>query len=129
MEMTPYHEQKPRSNENRLNENGLNEKKLNALFETFAALPNPEPSANFMPVLWQKIEARQQQTFTFSFKRMANAFAAAAVALTLALSVYMYVPRTPSLPSQSYLDVLADAHPLTAPELISPARMEYESGK
>jgi hypothetical protein len=121
--MTPYHEQ-PRGNED-----SLNEKKLDALFEAFAALPTPEPGANFMPVLWQKIEARQQQTFTFSFKRMANAFAAAAVALTLALSVYMYVPKTPSLPSQSYVDVLADAQPLTAPELISPARLEYESGK
>ena len=108
---------------------GNNEKKLDALLRAFAACPIPEPSANFMPVLWQKIEARQ--TFTFSFLRMANAFAAAAVALTLALGVYMYMPRsTPSaVPAQTYLDVLADAHPLVAPELVSPARLEYESGK
>jgi len=107
---------------------GNNEEKLDALFRAFAACPTPEPSANFMPTLWQKIEARQ--TFTFSFRRMANAFAAAAVALTLALSVYMYVPRTNlSLPSQTYLDVLADSHPLVAPELVSPARLEYEYGR
>lgn len=107
---------------------GNHEEKLDALFRAFAQCPIPEPSANFMPTLWQKIEARQ--TFTFSFRRMANAFAAAAVALTLALSVYMYIPRGGSpIPSQSYLDVLADAHPLVAPELVSPARLEYESGK
>jgi hypothetical protein len=106
---------------------GNNEEKLDALFRAFAACPTPEPSANFMPVLWQKIEARQ--TFTFSFRRMANAFAAAAVALTVALSVYAYIPRTPVVPSQTYLDALADAHPLVAPELVSPARLEYEAGK
>jgi hypothetical protein len=61
---------------------------------------------------------------------MANAFAAAAVALTLALSVYMYVPKPNApVPSQTYLDALAEAQPLVAPELVSPARLEYESGK
>jgi hypothetical protein len=107
---------------------GNHEEKLDALFRAFAACPTPEPSANFMPTLWQKIESRQ--TFTFSFRRMANAFAAAAVALTVALSVYMYVPHaSQAVPSQTYLDVLADAQPLVAPELVSPARLEYESGK
>jgi hypothetical protein len=106
---------------------GNNEEKLDALFRAFAACPTPEPGANFMPVLWQKIEARQ--TFTFSFRRMANAFAAAAVALTVALSAYMYIPRTPAVAGETYLDVLADAHPLVAPELVSPARLEYEAGK
>lgn len=109
-------------------ENRNNEEKLDALFRAFAQCPTPEPSVNFMPTLWQKIEARQ--TFTFSFRRMANAFAAAAVALTLALTVYTYAPHSASqVPSQSYVDVLADSHPLVAPELVSPARLEYESGK
>ena len=107
---------------------GNHDEKLDALFRAFAACPTPEPSTNFMPTLWQKIEARQ--TFMFSFRRMANAFAAAAVALTVALSVYMYVPHsTTSVPSESYLDVLADAQPLVAPELVSPARLEFEAGK
>lgn len=110
------------------NEDRRREEQLDALFRAFAQCPIPEPSANFMPTLWQKIEARQ--TFTFSLSRMANAFAAAAVALTLALTVYMYVPRSANqVPSQSYVDVLADTHPLVAPELVSPARLEYESGK
>ena len=102
---------------------------LDRLFGAYRdACPDPDVSPNFMPQLWQKIEARQ--TFTFSLSRMANAFAAAAVALTLALTVYMYVPRSANqVPSQSYVDVLADTHPLVAPELVSPARLEYESGK
>ncbi len=107
---------------------GNHEEKLDALFRAYAACPTPEPSVNFMPTLWQKIEARQ--TFTFSFRRMANAFAATAVALTVALSVYMYVPHSnPAVPAQSYMDVLAEAQPLVAPELVSPARLEYESVK
>ncbi len=106
---------------------GNHDEKLDALFRAFAACPTPEPSANFMPTLWQKIEARQ--TFTFSFRRMANTFAAAAVALTLALSVYMYIPRSTPAPSQTYMDVLAEAQPLAAPELVSPARLEYEAAK
>jgi anti-sigma factor RsiW len=101
---------------------GNHEEKLDALFRAFAACPTPEPSANFMPTLWQKIESRQ--TFTFSFRRIANAFAAAAVALTVALSVYMYVPHAPAVPSQNYVDVLAEAHPIMAPDLLSPAQLE-----
>jgi len=107
---------------------GSNEEKLDALFRAFAACPAPEPSANFMPTLWQKIESRQ--TFTFSFRRIANAFAAAAMALTVALSVYMYVPHAPAVPSQTYVDVLAEAHPIVAPDLLSPAQLELtESGR
>ena len=107
---------------------GSNDEKLDALFRAFAACPVPEPSANFMPMLWQKIESRQ--TFTFSFRRMANAFAAAAVALTVALSVYMYVPHAPAVPSQNYVDVLAEANPIALPDLLSPAQMELsESGR
>jgi len=107
---------------------GSNEEKLDALFRAFAACPTPEPSANFMPTLWQKIESRQ--TFTFSFRRIANAFAAAAVALTVALSVYMYVPRTAAVPSQTYVDILAEAHPIVAPDLMSPAQIELaDSGR
>jgi len=44
---------------------GNNEERLDALFRTYReAFPDPDPSRNFMPNLWQRIEARQ--TFTFS---------------------------------------------------------------
>ena len=107
---------------------GSNDEKLDALFRAFAACPTPEPSANFMPTLWQKIESRQ--TFTFSFRRFAHTFAAAALALTVALSVYMFVPHGTPLPSQTYVDMLAEANPIITPDLPSPAQLELtDSGK
>jgi len=101
---------------------GSDDEKLDGLFQAYAALPIPEPSVNFMPELWQRIESRQ--TFTFSFRRLANAFATAALALTVGLGLYMAVPHTTPASSQTYLDVLADAHPIAAPDLVSPARLD-----
>ncbi len=101
---------------------GSDEQRLDALFRAYAALPTPEPSVNFMPGLWKKIEARQ--SFTWSLRRMANAFVAAAVAMSVALGIYMAVPRTSPLSPQSYLEALADAHPLETPDLVSPVRLD-----
>jgi hypothetical protein len=107
---------------------GSDDEKLDRLFRAYAALPTPEASVNFMPELWQRIESRQ--TFTFSFRRVANAFATAALALTVALGVYLAVPHATPVSSQSYLDVLADAHPIVAPDLVSPARLDLtDSGR
>ncbi len=40
---------------------GHREAQLDALFQAYLeACPAPEPSANFMPQLWQRIEARQR---------------------------------------------------------------------
>ena len=54
---------------------GSQEERLNALFRAYgeACVP-PEPSANFMPQLWQRIESRQ--TFSFFFGRVARGFIA-----------------------------------------------------
>ena len=96
------------------------EERLDALFQAYRhACPAPDPSANFMPELWQRIESRQ--SFTFSFRRMANAFVTAAVALSIALGVYTSVSTTsPAYYAQSYVDILADAHPLDNPEILAP---------
>ena len=94
---------------------GSDDEKLDALFRAFAkACPDREPSANFMPTLWQRIEARQNNAF--SFRRMANALATAAVALSIAMGVYMSMPN-PSNYSQSYIEALADAKTLDGPEI------------
>lgn len=100
------------------------DERLDALFRAYrAACPDQDASANFMPELWQRIEARQ--TFTFSFRRMANAFVTAGLALTLALGVYMAVPSKPaqSYPV-SYLQALADTSGVDAPDTVGPVRLD-----
>ena len=109
-------------------EDGHTEKdgaKLDALFRAYrAACPDRDPSANFMPNLWQRIEARQ--SFTYSFRRMVSGFVTAAAALTLALGVYMAIPRakTPANYSVSYLEALADANSLDTPDIVGPMRLD-----
>jgi hypothetical protein len=100
-----------------------NDQKLAALFRAYHdACPVPEPSANFMPNLWAKIESHQ--TFTFSFRRMANAFVTAAVALSIALGVYMSIPHANPNSPQSYIEALAEARPLDTPEIVGPAYLD-----
>ena len=99
------------------------EEQLDALFRAYAALPVPEPSANFMPGIWHKIEARQ--TFTWSLGKFAHVFLTAAAALSLALGIFAFVPHSATTQNApSYLEALADANPIQAPDLVSPARMD-----
>jgi hypothetical protein len=102
-----------------------NDENLDALFRAFrAACPDRDPSANFMPGVWQRIEARQ--SFTFSFHRMANGFVTAAVALMIALGLYMSIPHRQAAPNSplSYLEALADANSLDTPEIVGPVRLD-----
>lgn len=75
------------------------------------AVDEPEPSTNFMPRLWQGIEARR--TFAFRFRRVTQVFVGAAAALFLliaGLSTVMPSTQGPLLRG-TYLDALAEAHP------------------
>jgi hypothetical protein len=103
---------------------GRDDQQLDALFRAYQeACPPPEPSANFMPQLWQRIESRQ--TFTFSFRRMANAFVTAAVAASVALAAYMALPRAnPSYYSSTYVEALADANSIETPDFVAPVRLD-----
>jgi hypothetical protein len=106
------------------------DEKLDALFRKFAsACPDREPSANFMPKLWQQIEARQ--TYTFSFRRMANALVTAAVALSIVLGAYMSIPTSHGYASQSYIEALAEANTVDAPDFVGPVHLDpaAESGR
>src|SRR5271157_5007746 len=108
---------------------GNAEERLDALFRAYReACPDPEASPNFMPQLWQRIEARQ--TFSFSLRRMASGFVTAALALSLALGVYMAIPRSQSYTPQSYIEALADAQPLDTPEIVGTVSLDLtDSGK
>jgi len=69
----------------------------------------PEVSANFMPALWQKIEARQSSSWVF--RRVSGWFVAASAAASAMLALALL--STPSMPSpgnfyaSTYVDALA----------------------
>ncbi len=82
---------------------------LGELLRRYAgACPDIEPSVNFMPSLWQKIEARH--SFGSIFERLARTGMAAAAALCLVLLVLnlALAPRQSAL--QTYTDALMADH-------------------
>ena len=92
-------------------EGRLDEERLDALFQTYRkAFPDPEPTANFMPQLWQKIEARERTSTVFA--RLARNLVTAALALSsiLALVVTVSHSRATALPSETYVEVLEEDH-------------------
>jgi hypothetical protein len=69
------------------------------------ALPDPEPSANFMPRVWQRIEARQRQTV--GFRRTARALITAAAAVSFAMAAWIVKEPQSTYYQNSYLELLA----------------------
>jgi hypothetical protein len=75
-----------------------------------SACPDVEPSRDFMPVLWQKIEARRAYSMPF-IHRLTQGFAALAAAASLALLLLNVISPQETLgTSISYVEALADAH-------------------
>jgi len=100
------------------------EERLDTLFRAYRNVcPDPQAGVNFMPELWERIEARQ--SFAFSFRRIANALVPAAVALSIALGVYMSIPGSNSgYSAQTYIEVLAEANPVDTPDIVGPVRVD-----
>jgi hypothetical protein len=110
-----------------LNE-GSQEERLDALLRAYReACPDPDASANFMPQLWQRIEARQR--FSFSFGRIARGLVTASVAASLAMAVYLSVPhhRTSVFITGSYVDALAASRASDLSDLYDAARADTGS--
>ena len=84
------------------------ETRLDALFSAYReACPDREPGANFMPQLWQKIEARDRVSTVFA--RLARNLVTAALALSTLLGLAVSLSsRGAPLPSESYVEVLAE---------------------
>jgi hypothetical protein len=77
---------------------------LERLFAAYrAACPDREPGPEFMPQLWEKIEARR--SVSYSLKRLARGIITAAAAASLLMGVYLAVPRQTTPPT--YLELLA----------------------
>ncbi len=84
---------------------------LESLFANYKALvPDPEPSANFMPELWRRVEARR--SLVFRVKRLTQLFVAAAAAICIAFATFEAVPRSDKpVINGNYVDVLAETLP------------------
>lgn len=86
--------------------------RLDSLFERYRdACPEVEPRAQFMPELWQKIEARR--SFWFVFQRDARAMVTASAALCLLLLVLNFIGISASnshVFASTYADALMADH-------------------
>lgn len=90
--------------------NSDDDARLDDLFGRYrAACQEIEPSAHFLPGLWQKIEARHN--FWFVFQRLARTTmtACAALCLILLLLNFIAAPQT-HLPAPTYVDALMADH-------------------
>jgi len=84
---------------------------LNAMFAEYRmSCPDPEASADFMPAMWRRIEARRVQTVSV-FRHWAQACVMATVALTVLIGVVL-IPRLQSDPAAnaSYVEALVLEH-------------------
>jgi hypothetical protein len=99
--------------------------RLDALFAAYRdACPDSEASANFMPQLWQKIEAREQSSTVFG--RLARNLVTATLALSgiLGLAVSLSHSRPAALPSESYVEVLAEEQARENLDYFEPVHIE-----
>lgn len=92
--------------------NSMLDEKLDWLFKAYrAACPAPEPSANFMPGLWAKIDSQRSQSWTTPLRIWATRVTAVAglAAALLAGAVGLWrQPYSTQVLEVSYMDVLAD---------------------
>jgi len=91
--------------------------RLDGLLKEYrGAIPDPEPSALFMPRLWERIE--KQQSVTLGLSRLAPLYATAAAVLCLVLGVALLAlrPATSVAAERSYVEALADDESGEAPE-------------
>ena len=98
---------------------------LQGLFAAYReACPDPEPGRDFMPRLWQKIEARR--AFSSRLKRLAKGVITAAAAAALAMALLL-APQHRATPS--YLELLAagQSHDNIADTEIVQSSYEYEN--
>jgi anti-sigma-K factor RskA len=87
------------------------EDRLDALWGEYRdACPDPEPSANFTPQLWQKIDVRRTESASV-FRRMAQICVMATVALTLVIAfVLPKIQSETATYAATYVDALDAAH-------------------
>jgi hypothetical protein len=99
---------------------------LDRLFMQYReACGSPDASANFMPTLWTKIEARQNKGLFF--ERMARTFVATTMAACAMLGVLMLMPsQQPSaFANSSYVEAVATANAHETAPYLAPVRFDF----
>lgn len=95
-----------------MDQSNMTETHLDELFHAYRnAMPDPEPSVNFMPEMWAKIEAREASSTIFS--RMAKALVTAALGASVVMGLLSASGSQPAVSSGSegtYLQALAADH-------------------
>jgi hypothetical protein len=91
------------------------EAELDRLFAAYReACPDPEPSLDFMPRLWERIEA--QRSWKREWRRLTEVLVGAAVALSLMLGIVLARREPPvSFYTNTYVEVLAANYSQDAP--------------
>jgi hypothetical protein len=89
------------------------------------ACGSPDASANFMPTLWGKIEARQNKGLFF--ERVARTFVATTMAACGMLGVLMLLPsQQPSaFYNSSYVEAVATANARETAPYLSPVHFDF----
>lgn len=91
-------------------ENNENDAPLDDLFRAYReACPDPEPSVNFMPEMWAKIEAREASSTVFS--RFAKALVTAALGASVVMGLLSASYNQPApVYEGTYIQALAADH-------------------
>jgi len=106
-----------------MNESG-NETKLTGLFAEYrSAFPDQDGGVNFMPNLWQKIEARRMESVSV-FRRLAQVCVLATAALTLAMAILIPHIQTEPVYTATYVDVLDAAHSVDSAQLMDSGELQ-----
>jgi len=102
----------------------VKDQRLDHLFREYhEACESPDPSATFMPGLWQKIE--KAQSISLAFRRWARSFVAAAAAVSLIGVLAIRLHHDPSGPSSiSYLEALVASNSPDTVELLDASHTE-----
>ncbi len=101
---------------------------LDALFAEYReACPAPEASPDFMPRLWQQIEARRSVSYIFG--RWTRALVTAAVAICVVLGLLqVYLPAGPTFYSQTYIEALQEESSADSPTYVEAQWLEDGGG-
>ncbi len=109
---------------NHTNDNPGDGEQLDALFRAYRlASPDPESGPDFMPQLWQKIEARERGSAIFA--HLARRLVSVALALTLLMTLAVSLMRRQvPVPAETYVEVLAEDHESQNFDYFEPVHVE-----